>query len=238
VAHARNIAAAVNIPVICDADTGFGNPLNVMRTTREIIRGGLAGMYIEDQLEPKRCPGLGGGMIIPCDEMIRKLKSVFEVRQDEDPDFLVIARTHASRAIGIDEAVKRGIAYAKEGADAIFVDLGYSDEAIEEIRIVVDEVGPHAPIMITLAETVGRPLLSAKELEKMGVKIVLYAMTGMMTAAGALKSVFTELKEKGTTKAMVDRMMPFKELGRLMGMDTITEFERRLGIARPGSPAE
>ena len=133
VGYARNMAAAVDVPVVCDVDDGFGDIINVIRTTQEVIRSGLAGMYIEDQQFPKKCPALGGNNVIPTEFMLRKLRAVVKVRNEEDPDFVLIARTFSGRAINMDEAIKRGIAYAKEGADVIFVDLCYTDEAIDQL---------------------------------------------------------------------------------------------------------
>jgi methylisocitrate lyase len=227
IGHARNMAAAVEIPVVCDVDDGFGDEINVMRTTREAIRAGLAGMYIEDQQAPKRCPALGGNKVITTEAMIRKLKAAFKVREAEDPDFVVIARTHASRVIGMEEAIKRGIAYAKEGAEVIFVDLCYSDKAIEELKIIAEKIEPHAHLLANMTETVGRPLLTNEDLQNLGFKIAFYPITAIITAAGALERVFKELKEKGTTKALVDGMMPFSKLGQLLGIDAIREQEQR-----------
>ncbi len=228
VGHARNMAAAVNIPVVCDVDTGFGNSINVIRTTREVIRSGLAGLYIEDQMEPKRCPGFGEGDVIGTDEMRQKLRAALRVRDEENHDFVIIARTYSGRVRGMEEAGERCVAYAEEGADMVFVDLGYTDKVVDEIRVVVDRVKNRVPIIITMAETVGRPLLPPEELERLGIKLVLYPLTAVMTAAGAIRVAFKELREKGTTKEVVDRVMPFKDVGRLLGIERVREIEKEL----------
>ena len=230
VGFARNMAACVKIPVICDVDEGFGSINNVIRTTREVIRSGLAGMLIEDQVFPKRCPGIGGGNVVSCKEMLVKLRAVMKVRKEEDPDFVIIARTYSSRVIGMDEAVKRGKAYAEAGADIIFVDLGYSDVVIEELKQISKGIGGYAHLIANMTETVGRPMLTDKELFKMGFKIIFYPMTAIMTTAAALKTIFTELKEKGTTKALVDKMMPFKELEEVLGVNTIRAQEEEFSV--------
>ncbi len=232
VGYARNMAAAVDIPVVCDVDDGFGGVINVMRTTSEVIRAGLAGMYIEDQEFPKKCPFLGGNTVVSTETMLRKLRAVVKVRKEEDPDFVIIARTFSSRAIGIEEAIKRGVAYAKDGADAIFVDLCYTDEAIDWLKMIAEGIGPHAHLLANMTETVGRPLLTTNELEKMGFKIAYYPITALITAAGALERVFKALKDEGTTKNVVHEMMPFKRIGELMKIGKIEKSEEE--ISRDG----
>jgi 2-methylisocitrate lyase-like PEP mutase family enzyme len=227
VGYARNMAAAVNIPVICDIDDGFGDIINVIRTTNEVIKSDLAGMYIEDQKFPKKCPALGGNEVVSTDFMLRKLRAANQVRQEEDPDFVLIARTFSGRAINMDEAIKRSIAYAQEGADIIFVDLCYTDEAIDQLKRIAAEIGPHAHVLANMTETVGRPLLTTQELEDMGFKIAYYPIAAMITAAGAVQKMLKELKEKGTTKGLVDKMMPFADIGKLMGIDRIQELEKK-----------
>jgi len=227
--YSRNMAAAVDIPVIGDADDGFGTLINVERTTREMIRSGLAGFLIEDQTAPRRCPAIGGGNVISLEAMVRKLRVVSSVREEEDPDFVVIARTHSSRVIGLEEAVRRGIAYAREGADIIWVDLAYSEEAIHELRVLAEKVGPHAHVVANMSETVGRPLLTTEELYNMGCKIVAYPVTTIMAAAKAVEMVMTELRDKGTTQAVVDSLMPLKDVSSLTGVQRIKEFEEKWG---------
>ena len=224
--YARNMAAAVNLPVICDMDDGFGDIFNVLRTTREVIQAGLAGMYIEDQVSPKRSPSLGGGDVIPVEAMARKLKAVAKVRAEMDPDFVVIARTHASRAIGLEAGVKRGIAYAQAGADIIFVDPGYTEEAVEELKTVAQNIRPYAHVLANMTESVGRPLLTSDELYRMGFKVVIYPMTALMAAAKAVARVMKELQDNGTTISLVDELMPLQEVAQLSGMDKVRTLER------------
>lgn len=226
VGYARNMAAAVDVPVVCDIDDGFGDAINITRTTQEVIKAGLAGLYMEDQQFPKRCPTIGGGQVISTREMLRKLRVVFKAREEEDPDLVVIARTHASRIMGIQEGVERGVAYAKEGADIIFVDLCYSDEVVDELKLIAEKIGPHAHVLANMTETVGRTLLTAEELQTMGFKIAYYPVTALITAAGAIQSVFTELMTEGTTRAVTEGMMPFGEIGGLLGMDHYSTIEK------------
>ncbi len=224
--QAGRLVQAVDIPVICDVDDGYGDIVNVARMAREVMRAGCAGMYIEDQVAPKRCPSLGGSDIISTADMTRKLKAVCKVRAEEDPDFFLVARTHAGRAVDLDEAVRRSIAYAEAGADAIFFDPSYSDVVFEEFRVLVEKVGPHAMLIANMTENVGRPLITTDELAKMGFKIVIYPLTLVLTAASALETVLNELMAKGTTAGLTDRMMHVRKLADLMGMDEVREWEK------------
>ena len=226
---ARNMATAVDIPVICDVDDGFGGLMNVTRVTAEAIRSGLAGMYIEDQALPKRCPSLGGGQVIPTQDMVKKLRAALKIRAREDPDFVIIARTHASRAVNFEEAVKRGIVYAQEGADLIWVDLGYDESVLEELAVIRDRIGPHGHVIANMTENVGRPMLTNEELYQMGFKMVVYPLTLILTAAKAMNQVLHELSEKGTTREMSERMMPVSEFAELVvKMDEVRRVEQEL----------
>jgi len=226
---ARHMAEAVEIPVICDVDDGYGDVVNVARTTSQVIRAGLAGMYIEDQVTPKRCPSLGGGEVISMEAMLRRLRVVDSVRAEEDPDFVVVVRTHASLAVSMDDAVRRGIEYARAGGDVIFVDLGYSDAVYEQLPTIAEKIAPHAHLVANMTENVGRPMLTSDELYDMGFKIVTYPLTLLMTAAAAMRDVLKELMDRGTTRALADRMMKISHVGELMGMDKVRELEKIAG---------
>ena len=225
VGAAKRMAAAVDIPLLCDVDDGFGGVPQVMRTTREVIGSGLAGMYMEDQVAPKRCPALGRNRVISTEAMVAKLRAAARVREEEDPDFVLVARTHSSLAIGLKEAVARAVTYAQAGADVIFVDLGFDERAIDDMKTLAAEIGPHAHLIATMTESLGRPLLTADELGDMGYKIVIYPFTALTSAAAAVTSVLQELKDRGTTRGVVDRMMPVAELGALLGIDEIRQVE-------------
>ena len=225
---ARHMAEAVEIPVICDVDDGFGKPLNVARTTTEAIRAGVAGMYMEDQLLPKRCPSLGGGGVVASDEMLAKLAAARHVCADLNPDFVIIARTHASRAIDFDEGLRRGEAYARGGADMIWVDLGYDETVLDELKAIVDSIAPHAPVVANMTENVGRPMLTTDELHEMGFKLVTYPITLILTAAEAMTKVMRELVDSGTTSDLAGEMMPVKQFQSIVKMDNVHRFERDL----------
>ena len=230
VGWARAMADAARIPVICDIDDGFGTLFNVARTTHEVIRGNLAGVLLEDQVPPRRSPSLGGSELLSLERAVRKLRVVVSVREREDPDLVIIARTYASRRHGLDEAVRRGVAYAEAGADLVFVDPGYSNDAIDELRAIAERLGPHVHVIANMSETVGRPLLANSELHAMGFKMVTYPVTALMAALGAVWTVMSELKETGTTAGRVDQLMPLADVARLIGIERVEAFEREWGV--------
>ncbi len=213
---ARHMVQAVDIPVISDVDDGFGKELNVARTTTEAIRAGLAGMYMEDQALPKRCPALGGGGVVNTDEMIGKLDVARQVATELDDDFVIIARTHASLAVDFEEGLKRGEAYAQAGADLIWVDLGYDERVLDELKAIVQRIAPHAPVIANMTENVGRPMLTTAQLHQMGFKMIVYPLTLLLSATAAMTKVTHELAEKGTTRDLEATMMPVSEFRRIV----------------------
>ena len=149
--------------------------------------------------------------------------------RDEDPDFVIMARTHSSRVTGMREAVERGLAYAEAGADIIFVDLGYSEDVVmEELRIIVGRDRPSCLCAANMTENCGRPLLTTDELFRMGFKVILYPLTALMTAATALESTFAELNSQGTTRRIAERMWPPTKFKRLIGADDLLALRAEL----------
>ena len=218
--QARNIANAVNIPVYTDADTGYGNALNVMRTVHESEAAGLAGLFFEDQDAPKKCGHFEGKRVISREEMILKIKAALEARRDLD--FVVIARTDARAVHGLAEAIERGRAYAEAGADAIFVE---APQSVEELREIAASI--KAPLMVNMVEGGKTPLLGVEELAAMGYRLITFSNSVSRTAGWAIQQVLREIKEKGTTAAFTDRMISFKERNRILGLDRVYELERR-----------
>lgn len=218
---AKNIASSVKIPVLMDVDDGFGDITNVIRTTQEAIHSGLAGLYIEDQVFPKRSPFMGTNKCISVNAMAMKLQAMDRVRDEEDPDFVIIARTHSSRASGMDDAVRRSLAYAKAGADLIFVDPGYTKDVVEnEFRIITDEIVPHVPCVANMTENCGRPLFTADELYAMGFKVIIYPLTAVLTVSAALERTFLELKVKGSTNSITETMWTPEKFKQMIGATT------------------
>lgn len=220
VSHARNIVQATSLPVIADADTGYGNALNVMRTVREYERAGVAGLHIEDQVAPKRCGHFAGKEVISRGEMIGKIEAALDARSD--PDFFIIARTDARAVLGLDEAIERGCAYKQAGADMIFVD---APESEEELRIIARSIP--GPLMANMSEGGKTPLLSARELQDLGYRLVIYPGSAARAAAKAIQDLMASLKREGTTRKFLDRMVSFEGRNQITGLAHYQELEKK-----------
>jgi methylisocitrate lyase len=217
--NAAYVSNAVQIPVFADADTGYGNAINVMRTVREYERAGLAGLHIEDQVAPKRCGHVAGKECVPVAEMVGKIRAAVAARSD--PDFVIIARTDARAPLGFDEAVARGRAYAEAGADVIFPEaLETRDEFAAYARAV------RAPLLANVTEFGRSPVLSARELEQLGYRIVIFAVSGLRVALRAMQAFYADLKQRGTQAGWLERMMTRAELYELVDYARYTERER------------
>lgn len=215
---ASRIADAVKIPVFADGDTGHGNVTNVIRTVKLFEKAGVAGLFIEDQVEPKRCGHMAGKQVIPAEEMIAKLRAALDARSD--PDFVIMARTDALAVGGIDDAIHRARLYREAGADLIFVE---APESVEQMRRIIREV--KAPHMVNMLPGGRTPLLTAKELQEIGYSVVAYATACTYTIARAVKDLFETLHRTGTTAGIEDHMMNFDEFNRLVGLEEIRELE-------------
>ncbi|PUA33438.1 MAG: carboxyvinyl-carboxyphosphonate phosphorylmutase [Zestosphaera tikiterensis] len=215
-----SIARAVNIPVIGDADTGYGNPINAYRTVKEYIWAGAAGLFIEDQVWPKRCGHMFGKMIIDKEEMMGKIMAAVDAKKEEDPDFVIGARTDAIAVAGIDEAIERANAYHKAGADFIFIE---AFENVEQMEKAVKEV--KAPLMLNLIEGGRTPLVSVQEAEKLGFKMVIFPLTALYSAAKAMFETLTLLKQKGTAQVYLDMLMTFPEFAKIVEIQKFREME-------------
>ncbi len=230
VGHARNAAAAISIPLIGDADTGYGNALNVRRTVEEFEGAGVAGIHIEDQVWPKRCGHMEGKQVIPREEMVAKVRAAVRARQD--PDFVLIARTDARAVHGLDDAIERGKAYLDAGADVLFVE---APQSVDELARVA-RAFPRVPLLVNVAAGGKTPILSPKELREMGYRIALFPVDTLLAAAKAAGDVLTHLRRAGTTAPLYERdMMPFADFLRLVGAPDFLAWERQ--CAGPGGPA-
>jgi len=218
VEYTRRICSAVDLPVFTDGDTGYGNVTNVYRTVKEMERAGAAGMFIEDQMFPKRCGHMEGKQVVPTEEMVAKIKAALDARTD--PDFVIMARTDALAVQGIEEAIYRGNVYKETGADLIFVEAPQSTEHMKRINREID-----APTLANNVEGGKSPLLSAKELEQIGYNVVVFPISSTYCIAKAVTELVSELKERGTTESFVDRMMPFSQFNSLVGLDEIRDKE-------------
>ena len=218
--NAMRIIRAVRVPVLVDADTGYGNPLNVWRLVRDLESLGAAGIFLEDQVWPKRCGHMVGKDVIPKDEYIPKLRAALEARQSKD--FIIVARTDARAPIGLEEAIERGKAYRKAGADIIFVE---APRSVEELKKVADEID--APLVANMIEDGVTPNLSASELLKLGYQIAVFPLSAIYSATFAMRQVLTELRNTGTTKDARNIMVTFKDFNEFMNLDHFVDLERR-----------
>jgi carboxyvinyl-carboxyphosphonate phosphorylmutase len=218
--NALRIIRAVRAPVLVDADTGYGNPLNVWRLVRDLESLGAAGIFLEDQVWPKRCGHMVGKDVISKDEYIPKLKSALEARQSKD--FIIVARTDARAPMGLDEAIERGKAYRKAGADVIFVE---APRSIEELKKVANEID--APLVANMIEDGVTPNLPASELLKLGYQIAVFPLSAIYSATFAMRQVLTELKNTGTTNDARKIMVTFKDFNQFMDLEHFTDLERR-----------
>ena len=221
--RATQLAEASDLPLICDADTGYGNALNVMRTVREYERAGAAGIHIEDQEMPKRCGHFMGKSLIEKDEMVGKIKAALDARQDED--FVIIARTDARTAVGFDEALDRAHAYSEAGADVIFFE---SPRSVEELTAVPKAIGK--PVLANMVETGLTPLLSASELQELGYDIVIFAGGLARFLARQAEGFLQNLKDTGTTAAYMDRMNSFMEHNELLELPKFEALAKKYGL--------
>ena len=226
VREASYIANAVKIPAICDADTGYGEVLQVMRTVQSFERAGLAGIHLEDQEAPKRCGHLEGKTLISIASMERKLAAAVEARQN--PDFLLIARTDAHSVEGLDATIERGLRYLEAGADAIFPE---SLQTPEEFGRYAEAV--QAPLLANMTEFGKTPCISADEFSALGYAMVIFPMTTFRVMMKAVEGVLRELKEKGTQKDYLDRMQTRRELYDLLQYARYTEMDAELASRFP-----
>ena len=221
VSQIKIISDAVPIPLIADGDTGYGNPLNVMRTVRDYEKAGAAGIILEDQQWPKRCGHMEGKQVISLDEHVKKIEAALEARSNKD--FIIIARTDSLAVYGMEEAVKRGKAYRDAGADVVFVEAPKSIEELAFIREAIKDV----PLVANIIEGGKTPYLSAPTLEEMGYEIMFCGLTALLVIAKALMDALTHLKKAGSTEGLSDRMYTFSEFNRLIGIKEFSLLERK-----------
>lgn len=217
----RYIASSVDIPLIVDIDTGYGEALNVVRAVVEFERAGAAGVQIEDQVLPKKCGHLSGKQVISADEMAKKIKAAVEARRN--PDFVIVARTDARGVTGFDDAVERAKLYLEVGADVIFPEALESEQEFAEFARRVK-----APLLANMTEFGKSPLIPAKRLEEYGYKFVIYPVTLLRIALGAMREALRTIAELGTQEPLLQRMLTRKELYELIGYYEYEEFDRKV----------
>jgi carboxyvinyl-carboxyphosphonate phosphorylmutase len=216
------IVEATNLPVIADADTGYGGPANVIRTVREFSRVGVGGIQLEDQVFPKQCGHFEGSEVIPLKEMVGKIHAALDAREDES--LVIIARTDARRSLGLEDALERAQAYAEAGADLTFVEAPLTRE--EMVRIPKEVPVPQLANMVEGGKT---PLLEASELEQMGYKVALFANCTLRAGVKAIQHILKVLMQEGTTAGHLESLISMEERNRLTDLERINELERKYG---------
>jgi 2-methylisocitrate lyase-like PEP mutase family enzyme len=220
VARVAQICESTTTPLICDADTGFGGLLNVERTVRGYERAGAAAIQIEDQVFPKRCGHTPGRLVDSLDDMVRKVQVAAASRSSAD--FLIVARTDARTSLGLDEALRRGEAYARAGADILFIESPESEEEMAKIGRHFD-----VPVMANMADGGRTPILPRARLAALGYRLAIFPVTGLLAAAKALERVYAALKETGSSDTLQADLYPFDRFCRLAGFEHVWDFEKR-----------
>ncbi|GAC1349605.1 MAG: isocitrate lyase/PEP mutase family protein [Ktedonobacteraceae bacterium] len=225
VSRASALAAVVgDLPLIADADTGYGNPINVRRTIHEYERAGVAGIHIEDQVWPKKCGHMEGKQVIPMDEMLQKVRAAVDARQDLD--FVIIARTDSNAVYGLEDALRRGRAYRDAGADVIFIE---APRSLEELQAIA-QAFPDTPLLFNWAESGKTPPLSLNEIRALGFKLVIFPVSLLFAASYAMLELLEVLKRCETPTSFSSRMVTFSQFIQHIGLPEIQELERRYGV--------
>jgi carboxyvinyl-carboxyphosphonate phosphorylmutase len=217
--QARRMAAAIDIPILADADTGYGGVLNVVRTVREYENAGIAAIQMEDQVIPKRCGHMEGKQVIPKEEMVAKIRAAVYARKSED--FSIIARTDARAINGLDDALERAQAYADAGADIIFIEAPQSIDEMKKIGQVIKK-----PLMANMVEGGKTPFLTGKELEDMGYKISHYPDSTIFTMTKAIRDMLAAFSKADTTLVYEQNMTTFTEFNELVGLSKVRKLEK------------
>ena len=227
--NAGRIAACVDIPVIADADTGYGNALNVIRTVGAYEAAGVAGLHIEDQVAPKKCGHMEGKQVIGADEMAAKVRAAVQARTD--PDFVIIARTDARAVEGLPAALDRARLYLQAGADALFIEAVVTEaEAAEAARAF-----PGVPLLFNWAEGGKTPAIGLDRLTELGYRIVIFPIATLLAATGAMRAILREIATAGTPAAMLDGLPGFGEFTEFIGLPQVREIEQRYASGGQGN---
>ena len=222
--NASRIADASGLPLVADADTGYGNPINVRRTIRDYEKAGVAGVHIEDQMWPKRCGHLAGKRVIPTAEMVAKIRAACDARRD--PDLVIITRTDAIAVEGLEAALERGERYREAGADMLFIEAPVGREQVERVARHFKGV----PLLYNMAASGKTPDLPADELGKLGFRLAIYPNWVILAAIPAMQNLLKELKRTGTIAHLRDKVATFKQFTDIAGLPEIQKLEERYGV--------
>ena len=220
--HARRMTSAITVPVIADADTGYGEVPQVIHTVHELERAGVAAIQFEDQVFPKRCGHMEGKKVIPAEEMVVKVRAALDARRN--PETVIIARSDATAVTGLDDAIARSRRYADAGADVIFIDAPTSEDDLKAIA----GGGINAVLMVNISEYGKTPDLGAQRFEELGFGLVIYPSSTLFAAAQSTKELAAALMAEGSTVSSVPRMMPFDEINDILGKDEWDSLEDNL----------
>ncbi|MBN9111105.1 MAG: oxaloacetate decarboxylase [Pseudonocardia sp.] len=218
--NARRIAAAVDVPVIADADTGYGNALNVGRTVRVYEQAGIAGIQLEDQVTPKRCGHMSGKQVVPLPEMLGKIRAATDARRD--PSTVIVARTDVAAVDGVDAAIERAHAFREAGADVLFVEAPTSEADIEK---VAGALASTAPLLFNWAEGGRTPPMSLARMTELGFALVIYPIGTLLATTAAVRSLLTTIRSDGVPS--LDGLPTFDEFTDLIGLPEAREDEQR-----------
>jgi 2,3-dimethylmalate lyase len=216
--NARRICKSVSVPVIVDADTGYGNPLSVWKLVNELEAVGAAGIFLEDQKWPKRCGHMSGKEVIAKEEYSEKLRAAVDARKSND--FIVVARTDARATEGLDAAIERGLLYKDIGADAIFVE---APKSVDEMRKIGKSI--KAPLVANMIEGGATPLLSSSEIHKMGFNLILYPLSVLYANTFATMQILKELRKSGTTAKLKDNLVNFDQFNEIVELSKFKKME-------------
>jgi len=220
VENARRICKAVSVPVIVDADTGYGNPLSVWKLVNELESVGASGIFLEDQKWPKRCGHMSGKEVIAKEEYAEKLRAALDARKSKD--FVIVARTDARASEGLDAAIKRGLVYKEIGADAIFIE---APKSVEEMKKIGKSI--KAPLVANMIEGGATPLLSSQNLHKMGFNLILYPLSVLYANTFATLQILKELKKSGTTSKLKNNLVNFDQFNEIVDLSKFKKMEHK-----------
>jgi 2-methylisocitrate lyase-like PEP mutase family enzyme len=217
---ARAVTRVSSAPVIVDADTGYGNAVNVIRTVRDFQDAGAAGVFLEDQVWPKKCGHMAGKEVVPTEDHAAKLRAAADARGERD--LFIVARTDARQPLGLDAAIERCLAYKEAGADALFVEAPLS---VEELQRIANELP--GPLVANMIERGVTPHLSRSELEQLGFNLIVCPLSALFAAARAVRDVLAELRDEETTAGALESLLAFDELNELVGLEARYADEKR-----------
>lgn len=227
--HAHRVASCVAIPLICDADTGYGNAVNVRRTVEEFEAAGVAAIHLEDQVSPKRCGHLPGSRpVVTLEEHAGKIEAALAARRD--PDFIVIARTDAASAHGLDEAIRRGKAYREAGADVVFVELKTGPSIVQDLKRVTSEID--APCLVNVDGGGALGELTVQDIERLGFRIGIFPGLERYAAGFAIREALAALRRDGNTQAVRERMLTMNEYNDALKLPEVEAWEKKYLLSR------